>query len=176
MVTPLGTVVRGLVAGAVGTLAMDVVWYIRYRRGGGEQAFTDWEFSVGLDDWSKASAPAQVGKRLYEGLFQTELSHDRAALTSNIMHWGYGLSWGGLFGLLAGSRPRLLAGPPFGALVWSSSYVVLPRTGLYKPIWEYDLSTLWQDLSAHLTYGSATATAYRLLGPSQDCRARSIGW
>jgi hypothetical protein len=37
--TPLGAVGRGLIAGAVGSLAMDVLWYARYRRGyGGSQA------------------------------------------------------------------------------------------------------------------------------------------
>jgi hypothetical protein len=34
---------------------------------------------------------------------------------------------------------------------------------VYKPIWSYDLKTLWQDLSAHVVYGSATATAARVL-------------
>jgi hypothetical protein len=33
--TPLGAVGRGLAAGAVGTLAMDLLWYARYRRGVG---------------------------------------------------------------------------------------------------------------------------------------------
>ena len=35
--TPLGAVGRGLAAGAVGTLAMDLLLYARYRRGGGKQ-------------------------------------------------------------------------------------------------------------------------------------------
>jgi hypothetical protein len=35
---PLGAVTRGLTAAAVGTLAMDVLLYVRYRRGGGERA------------------------------------------------------------------------------------------------------------------------------------------
>jgi hypothetical protein len=34
---------------------------------------------------------------------------------------------------------------------------------LYKPIWEYDAKTLAEDLTAHLVYGFATATAMRLL-------------
>src|SRR2546430_1315711 len=38
----------GLLAGVVGTLAMDLVWFARYKRGGGESAFVTWEFSVGL--------------------------------------------------------------------------------------------------------------------------------
>jgi hypothetical protein len=32
---------------------------------------------------------------------------------------------------------------------------------LYKPIWEYDLPTLWKDLSAHLVYGLGTAATFR---------------
>ena len=46
---------------------------------------------------------------------------------------------------------------------WATSYVVLPRLGVYKPITEYDRDVLWQDLSAHLVYGVALGLAFRLL-------------
>lgn len=42
--SPLGTIASGAVAGAVGTLAMDLLWYWRYRRDGGEDSFSDWEY------------------------------------------------------------------------------------------------------------------------------------
>ena len=45
---PLGAVGRGLAAGAVGTLAMDLLLYARCRRGGGKQHLFAWEFSSGL--------------------------------------------------------------------------------------------------------------------------------
>jgi hypothetical protein len=160
--TPLGAVARGVLAGAAGTVAMDLLWFYRYKRGGGESSLLDWEFSVGVTDWDKAPAPAQVGKRLYEGFFQRELPADRAALTTNIMHWGYGLGWGALYGLVAGSvcPPRIRSGLVFGAVVWTTDYVVLPLAKLYKPMWEYDAATLARDLSAHLVYGVATAAAF----------------
>jgi hypothetical protein len=41
--------------------------------------------------------------------------------------------------------------------------VILPAAKLYQPIWKYDLKTLANDLSAHLVYGLATATALRVL-------------
>jgi hypothetical protein len=47
--------------------------------------------------------------------------------------------------------------------VWAQSYAVLVPAKLYKPIWEYDAETLWKDLSAHLVYGLATATTFRVL-------------
>jgi hypothetical protein len=154
---------RGLAAGAMGTLAMDVVWYVRYRRGGGTDHFLSWEFSVGLNDWEKASAPAKVGKLLFETLTHAELPASYAALTNNLMHWGYGVTWGGLLGLAIGApaATRLRQGPLLGVLVWLASYVVLPIAGFYKPIWSYEPKALWDDLSAHLVYGSTAAVVYK---------------
>jgi hypothetical protein len=165
--TPLGALGRGLIAGAVGMLAMDVLWYVRYRRGGGTSGFTAWEFSSGLSSWEDAPAPAQVGRRLFEGLFQKKIPPQRAALVSNITHWGYGMLNGASYGIAAESlrRPRIWYGLPFGVSVWAVSYVVLPAAGLYKPIWEYDRKTLAKDLSAHLLYGTTTAAVDRLLSP-----------
>ena len=60
-------------------------------------------------------------------------------------------------------RRRVRYGLPFGAAVWSGGYVVLPAAKLYRPIWEYDRVTLAKDLSAHLVYGLATASAWQLI-------------
>jgi hypothetical protein len=165
--TPLGAVGRGLAAGAVGTLAMDVLLYVRYRRGGGTRHFSAWEFSTDISSWAEAPAPAQVGRRLFEGLFQKKLPPDRAALVSNITHWAYGLLSGALYGIAVESlsQPRIWYGLPFGAGVWAVDYAVLPAAMLYKPIWEYDRKTLANDLSAHLVYGTTAATTLRLLSP-----------
>jgi hypothetical protein len=161
----LGAVARGLVAGAVGTLAMDALWFKRYKRDGGESGFAEWEFSSGLNSWDDAPAPAKVGKRLFEGLFVRELPPERAALVNNLAHWGFGMFGGVQYGIVAGSlrTPRVRYGIPFGAGVWATGYAVLPAAKLYKPIWEYDRATLAKDLSAHLVYGIGTATAFRLL-------------
>ena len=168
--TPLGAVVRGLVAGAVGTLALDVVQYLRYRRGGGADSFPSWEFSAGVRTWDGAPAPAQVGRRLVEGLFQCKVPDSAAALVNNVTHWGFGIASGAVYGVLAGSLPKpgVALGPPFGAAVWAGGYVVLPAAGLYKPIWEYDRKVLADDLSAHLVYGITTAVAFAATSPRGD--------
>jgi hypothetical protein len=164
-VTPVGAVARGLLAGAAGTAAMDLLLYARYKRGGGKDPFPGWESSASVRDWADAPAPAQVGRRLYEGLLQRTLPDSRARLVNNITHWAYGISAAVGYGLLAGSvrNPRIAYGPAFGAGVWASGYVVLPAAGLYKPITEYDKVTLAKDLSAHLLYGLTTAAAFRVL-------------
>src|SRR5205823_12078066 len=121
----------GVAAGAVGTVAMDLVWFVRYKRSGGQSSFLTWEAASGLDSWDAASAPAKVGKLLYETVSHRDLAARRAALTTNIMHWGYGLQWGVLFGLSVGTSHhiRLWHGALFGALVWLASYVTLPIAG-----------------------------------------------
>ncbi len=161
----VSTAGRGLVAGAVGTAAMDTLLYWRYRRTGGESGFAAWESSAGLSSWDDAPAPAYVGKRIYEALSGRELPPDRARLVNNVMHWAYGIGNAVPYGLVARrlERPRVRYGLPFGATVWGSGYVILPLMGLYQPIWEYDAKTLANDFSAHLVYGLGTAAAFQAL-------------
>jgi hypothetical protein len=169
--TPLGALARGALAGAVGTLAMDSVWYARYRRGGGTKAPLAWELGLDVEKWEDAPAPAQLGRRLFEAFTQRDLPVEKAALVNDVMHWSYGLASGAAFGAVAGSlrtRSRLAVtalGLPFGAAVWGLSYATLPLAGLYKPIWEYDIPVLAKDLSAHLAYGVGTAGVFAMLAP-----------
>ncbi|MCW2985130.1 MAG: hypothetical protein JWR63_2700 [Conexibacter sp.] len=110
---------------------MDALLFTRYRRGGGEERFEDWESSAGVSSWERAPAPAQVGRRLVEGLFNRTLPDSRARLVNNATHWGYGIVGGASYGIVAASlrEPRVLYGLPFGAAVWAAGYVVLPAAG-----------------------------------------------
>lgn len=164
-ITPVGAIARGATAGVVGTLAFDVWLYLQYRRGHGSEAFPDWEFSAEVTGWDNAPAPAQVGRRIVNGLFETELPDSRARLINNIAHWAYGLSGATAYGVVAGSlrRPRAGYGLILGAVMWISGYVVLPPMHLYKRITEYDAKTLGKDLAAHLVYGTTTGAIFALL-------------
>ncbi|HEY1292454.1 MAG TPA: hypothetical protein VGJ60_05110 [Chloroflexota bacterium] len=162
MTSLMRSVACGLVAGAVGTLAMDLVLFVRYKRRGGESGFFAWEFASGLDSWDDASAPAKVGKLVFETTTHTELPASQARAATNVIHWGYAVQWGAIFGVAIGSGSRLRPwqGPLLGLLVWVASYISLPIAGVYQPIWSYDVKTLWDDLSAHLTYGAGVAAAF----------------
>jgi hypothetical protein len=163
--TPLTALARGAVAGMVGTAAMDLLWYRRYRRGGGEDGLLDWEFSAGVEGYEDAAAPAQVGKRLAEGFLQKELRPETARSMNNAVHWATGALWGAVHGLAAGSGGGLRPGrgAATGATAWASSYAMLAPAGLYKPPWQYPRSVLWKDLSAHLVYGLSTGAAFAAL-------------
>jgi hypothetical protein len=154
-------IARGAAAGAIGTLAMDLVWYRRYRRGGGTAEFADWEITHDLESWEQAPAPAQMGRKLLQ-LAGVEVPLEHAAALSNFVHWVYGSTWVAAYAALLPRRPWW-AGPALGAAVWSSDYVVLPLAGVYRPIWRYDAQTLAKDLGAHLVFGTASDAALRVL-------------
>ena len=163
-ITPLAAVAGGLLAGLVGTVCLDAVGYLKYRRTGGQQPPLGWEFAP-VDRWQDAPDPGKFAKQVIEALIRRELPDSRAAPVSTVMHWGYGSSAAALYGILAGSarEPRLVYGLPFGAAVWCGDYLILPEAGIYKPIWQYDAKTLAADLSGHLAYGAGTGAAFWVL-------------
>ena len=100
--TPLAAVVGGTLAGVVGTICLDTVWYLRYRRGGGRMSPLEWEFGP-VDSWDHAPDPGKVAQRVIEGFTQRKLSDRWAWPISTAMHWGYGSSAAAAYGILAGS-------------------------------------------------------------------------
>lgn len=164
MSTPIGALTRGLVAGAIGTGAMTGYQMLAARlRDGGGQA----EGPPPGDPWEEAPAPAQVARRVIEGVFRHEVPAERIGLLTNLTHWGYGIGWGGLYGLLAASAPRtrpLRAGAALAAGVWGASYATLVPMGIYEAPWSYPPAELALDASYHAVYGVGVAGGWRLLG------------
>jgi hypothetical protein len=161
--SPLRRAVRGAVAGVAGTLALDLVNYWRARREGSEAAFLKWEIVGDLERWEDAPAPGQVARKALAAVTGEDPPVAWAGPVSNLTHWAYGTTWGAVYALACPALRPWWAGPTFGAAVWSSDYVTLPLAGVYEPIWKYDLPTLWDDLSAHLAFGTGTDVALRLL-------------
>lgn len=158
------SVALGAVSGLVGTLCMDLLWFRRFRAGGGSQDFIPWETSEGLDNYEGAPAPARTAK-VMAGLAGVDLPDSSARFANNMVHWSTGIGWGKMHG--AGAFALRTANPVLGLVTavtaWATSYVVLPRLGVYEPMSEYDRDVLLQDLTAHLVYGSALGLTFRLL-------------
>ena len=157
---------HGAVAGVIGTVLMDGLWYGRYRRGGGAQDAVSWEFGSRPATWEEAPAPGRAGRALAKALLGRDLPVGRAGVVTNVMHWGYGPLWAAQFGVIAAGtavRPGVVSGAGFGALVWASDYVTLPLLGVYEPIWRYKPAVLRDDLTAHLLYGIGTGVILRVL-------------
>jgi hypothetical protein len=148
--TPLGAVAKGLAAGAAGTAAMTAYQLAVARATGG----------------GSSSTPAEVGKRLIEGVLQREVPEERMEALNNAMHALYGTSWGPVYGIVHSSLgpDSKRHGVAFAALVWGASLVELPVLGLAPPVWEMSPATVALDFSYHLVYGLGVAAAYAALG------------
>jgi hypothetical protein len=130
-------------------------------------ARTDHDASAEPEDpWENAPVRARVARRAAEALFGWRVSPARIPLLTNVMHWGYGTSWGVPYGVWAGSaagRGALRAGALFGLGLWATSYAQLVPMGLYEPPWRYPAKDLALDLSYHLVYGVGTGAALQML-------------
>jgi len=148
-VSPLGAVARGLAAGVVGTAAMTAVQVAVAKARGSEASTT----------------PAEVGRRIIEGVFHREVGEDKTDLLNTAMHWNYGTSWGALYGLAEGTLEDspLRHGLAFGTVVWGASLIELPAMKLAPPVWEYPPAELALEVGFHLVYGVAVAAAYSAL-------------
>jgi hypothetical protein len=149
MPSTLRTLTRGLLAGAVGTGVMTAAQtaYLSARR---EEPST---------------TPAEVGRRVVEGVLQRDVPEERLGALNNVMHWLYGTGWGVLLGLSRAGRGAapLADGARFAGVVWGASLVELPAMGLAPPVWKYPPGQLASDLGFHLLYGIGVATAYAVL-------------
>ena len=160
----LTTLAKGAVAGAVGTLAMDLLWYRRHRESGGEQDFTQWEFTA-ADDIDEAGAPARVAEAATD-VVGVDLADEHAGTINDAVHWATGVANGMAHAVLHGDRHPVVGGALTGATAFANSYVVLGAMGIYEPAWEYGADTLAQDLGAHLVYGVTTGLANAALNGS----------
>jgi uncharacterized membrane protein YagU involved in acid resistance len=156
-------IVRGLLAGVVGTAAMTAYQELVGRLRVGEPRE---EPRSEAEAWEQAPAPAKVARLALERVTGRTVSAERIPLLTNVMHWGYGKTWGLGYAVLRrgdGSRP-LAAGLLFGTGVWAASYAQLVPLGIYEPPWKYSGGELALDLSYHLVYGVGVASAYAALG------------
>jgi hypothetical protein len=136
---------KGLFAGAVGTAAMTASSTLEARlRGRGA-----------------STTPAQAAAKVLGVEPKDEASRMRF---SNIVHWGYGIAWGGARGLLTAAG---LSGPvatvAHFAIVWGSEQVMLPALEVAPPVTEWGAKEIAIDAFHHGVYATVTGIAYSLL-------------
>jgi uncharacterized membrane protein YagU involved in acid resistance len=157
---PVKTLLRGVVAGLVGTAAMTGAQLLAARVRG-ESSGTPVP-----SRWSDAPAPAQVAKKGADAIGEGDrVTRSDVPRLTTAMHWSYGTALGVLYALAARVvRPSpLLGGLGYGVGVWSASYAQLVPLGIYEPPWNYPLRELALDLGYHLVYGAAAAEAFAVV-------------
>ena len=161
-----GVVGRGLIAGFAGTVAITISQMIEMK----------------INNRSMSDAPAKVGGKAIgaEPKGKAKLEKEKAGSESEkapatvkeevegnkekftqLMHFGYGTSWG-LFrgGLdLAGIKGPVASLFHFAA-IWGTAQVMLPANDAAKPITEWSAKQIAIDVMHHSVYACATGFVY----------------
>ena len=160
--SPLGAVLRGMIAGAIGAGVQSLFF----------KATAQWRPQpTNLPpDLRKPEPEAQdesslqtVARRTVEGLMQRgPLDAETKAAAGSAVHYLFGAAWGGLYALC---RESFRTSPVlFGLGVWmASDNVILPAFRLAAWPQKYRLLEHHYALQAHFAYGLGTAATYAVL-------------
>jgi hypothetical protein len=163
-VKPIGALLRGIFAGALGSGAQELFFRATSRLapsgGGGFEP---------VEAEQAGEMPTQtVARRLVEGLARRgPLGEKAKRRAGEAVEVGFGAAWGGLYGLLRESFPaagRLAGVAGFSAAVAGvSNGVIVPlfRVGPWPH--RVPLRSHGYYLASHLAYGAVTALAYEAL-------------
>jgi hypothetical protein len=136
---------KGLFAGVMGTALMTASTMIEMQ----------------LRDRPSSTTPADAVSKVFE----IQPANDQAKQRlSNVVHWGYGTSWGSVRGLIdaAGVQGPAAALLHFAA-VWGSALVMLPGLKVTPPVSEWGDEELAVDGFHHMVYAVAASVAYHFL-------------
>ena len=137
---------RGLVAGVAGTAAMTISSTVEARLRG--RAFS--------------TAPARAtAKVLGIGAFDSDLAQAR---WNDLSHWGYGIGWGVLRGVLgaSGLSPRA-ATVAHGVAIYGAAQITLPALEIAPPSIFWGAREVAIDAFHHAVYAAVTGAAHTAL-------------
>ena len=151
---------RGLIAGAAGTIALDMTTYgdmlVRGRPASNVPATLAGKLAdvAGID---------MLGSRRTD-----QYAGSRREAAGSLMGYGTGLVIGGLYGLAQGDRAgtrNLLMGTVVGLLAMAASDLPIALTGVSNPR-EWSLVDWASDLVPHVIYGMVVVETYEAIGRS----------
>jgi uncharacterized membrane protein YagU involved in acid resistance len=103
----------------------------------------------------------KLARKVSESVIGVQMSPDTKAAMGRVVYWGYGIFWGGVYGLLRKRVPVMAwgAGLPFGiAFGLIGPAVMLPGLNLTPPPTQFPVSAHARGLISHYAY-AATAEA-----------------
>ena len=136
--------IHGALGGAMGAACMTVVRMVAHRSG-----LIDQMLPQAVESWAKHHAPL----RLPSPRSGRALHH----VADQLMHLGYGATFGALYGLVWARKParpaKIFA---FGLGNWVfGSFLLLPALKVMRPEWRAAPREVAVNLAAHLLYAAA---------------------
>ena len=160
--SPLGALLRGLAAGALGA-GVQSVFFKATRRWAPEPTRLPRELQKPEPEAQGESSLETIARRTVDGMMQRgPLAPETKSAVGSAVHYGFGAAWGGLYALC---RESFRTSPVlFGLGVWmASDNLLLPAFRVAAWPQHYSLKEHHYALQAHLAYGLSTAAAYAVL-------------
>ena len=160
-----GKIIKGLAAGLAGGLAATfVMTQFQYavtqisrsleKEKGNEKSKSD-SNSKEENDQSE-NATVKMAEKISENVFDHKLQKSEKELAGNALHYTFGTTMGGLYGMAAEIAPISKTGNGilFGTLLFlGADEIAVPAAGLSGPPAETPVSTHAYGLVSHLVYG-----------------------
>lgn len=147
-----GDLATGVLAGYVGTKAMEPVSMFLYRH--------EPEPARAAEDAVRPGPPYRVAAEKITGLLGLHLGDEAMGRAALGVHYGLAVSWAPLYGLL---RHRARLGPPVAALLTGLAMSVVadelltPAFGFSAPNRAYPIATHLRGVAAHVVFGAVVA-------------------
>ena len=144
--TPLAALARGMLAGAIGTVAMTV----------------SERLEMSLTGRQASTVPGQVGANLLPG--KDPDSQDDVTQLNSPTHWVHGISMGAVRGLLdvAGLHGPAASAVHF-AVLWGGDAALYRALGIADVPWRWETSELASDMLHKGVYAAVTGVVYDAL-------------
>ncbi len=155
----------GFVAGAVATFVMDKVSGYLYELE--DKATRKYEERLRGNEYP----PEVLAEKISEAVAGVELDKKTKQKYGNVVHWGYGIMWGGLFGALRDRAPLVgtANGVGFGTGLWLiDDEVMMPLIGLSPPSTKFPWQNHARAAVNHVAYGATLGLTHGLLRKVSD--------
>jgi hypothetical protein len=153
----LSTAICGGIGGVIGASCMTVIRALAQRAG-----YIDKQVPQAAEEWlaNRAGIEAPGSPATHHALDQ-------------LLHLGYGLVWGVLYGLTLGRKrdPHVMHGMLFGVAEWALGFfAIIPALGVARPAWRSHPFENAINIGSHLAYGAVTAFLTEELTSQRDRR------
>lgn len=168
----------GAIAGAVGGFAMNQFQRL-FSKVVGDEEYSEQAHSPkqsgrreailrGQESETGEDAPGAVkaADAISEEVFGRELTGSEKEVAGPIVHYGFSIATGAMYGAATEIMPEATAGAgiPFSLAVWIiADQTLLPLLGLSKPASSYAIKKHAYSLASHFVYGAATEATRRVL-------------
>lgn len=154
----LKDVLIGGIAGVAGTMAMPMVTKFIYKYESQEKKE--------LEEKLRPEPPFKTMTKKMVGAVNANPSKDTLQKLSMGMHWGYGVAWGALYGILRKKYPALskFGGAPFGALFFLiGDELINTAFKITPPPQKFPIDAHVRGLAGHLAFTAAAEGTSKLL-------------